>query len=119
MKNLWSKSSNSETSIGFPAFPPSRELPVSSGIPGPCSFPLSGGEKNSLWSLRDDPSYFLRPEDPKGSRSVLRGYAGLPGRGDSPGRLSQVPEGEAGKAGLAGRLSLLQQAICLLHRPSL
>ena len=119
MNNAWQNSNNSGTSTGSRAFPPSREFPVSSGIPGPSSLPLGVGEKNSVRSLRDDPSHVLRPKDTQGSRSVLRGYAGLPGRGGAPRLLPQVPEGEAGKAGLVGRLSLLHQAVRLLSRPSL
>jgi hypothetical protein len=72
-----------------------------------------------MWCLWGYSSNLLRPKDPPGPGPVLRGYARLLGRGDSPRRLPKVPEGEAGKAGVAGRLSLLHQAICVLHRPSL
>jgi hypothetical protein len=119
MKNAWPNVSDFETSIDSLASTLNKKSPVSSETPRPSSFGLSGGEKNSLCRMWNDPSNFLRPKDPTGSGFVLRGYAGLPGRGDSPHLLPRVPEGEAGKAEVAGRLSLLHQAICLLYWPSL
>jgi len=119
MKNTWRNINNSGTSIGFPVSILNTRSPVFLGIPKPESSRLSAGGKNGLWSLWSCPSYLLRPEDPQGSRLVLRGYSDLSGRGGSPGLLSQVPEGETGKAGVVGRLSLLYQAIRLLHWPSL
>ena len=65
------------------------------------------------------PSYLLRPEDPPGSRLALWRDADLSGHGDSPSRLSKVPESEAGETGLVGRLSFQHQAVCLLRRPPL
>src|SRR5512139_2893954 len=119
MKSTWPNINNFGTSVDFLASTLNKRLRVFSGIPEPSSFASSAGEKNSLWCLWGYPSDLLRPKDPPSPGSVLRGYASLPGRGDSPRLLSQVPEGEAGKAGLAGRLSLLQQTICFLYRPSL
>ena len=92
---------------------------VSSVIPKPGPYGSPEGEKNNLWNLRFDSPYVLRPQDPQSSRSLLRRYADLPGHGDPSSLLSQVSESEARKAGLAGRLSLLYQAICLLRRSSL
>jgi hypothetical protein len=119
MKSTWPNINNFGTSINFLASTLNKRLRVFSETPEPSSFASSAGEKNSLWCLWGYPSDLLRPKDPPSAGSVLRGYAGLPGRGDSPRLLSQVPEGEAGKAGVAGRFSLLQQTICFLHRPSL
>jgi len=92
---------------------------VSSVIPKRGSYDSPGGEKNNMWSLWYDLPYALRPEDPPSSRPLLRRYADLPGGGDPSSFLSQVSESEARKAGLAGRLSLLYQAVCLLRGPSL
>ena len=92
---------------------------VSSVIPKPGSYGSPEGEKNNLWSLWFDSPYVLRPEDPQSSRPLLRRYADLPGRGDSSSFLLSVRESEAREAGLAGRLSLLYQAVCLLRGPSL
>jgi len=97
----------------------SKQFQVSLAIPKPGSSRLTAGGKNNVWSLRFDSPYFLRPEDPQSSRLVLWRYADLPGRGDPPGFLLSVRESETRKAGLAGRLSLLYQAVCLLRRPSL
>jgi len=105
--------------IGFLGSSLSTQFWVSSAIPKRGSYGSSGGEKNNLRSLWFDSTHFLRPEDPQSSGLVLRRYADLPGGGDPSGLLSQVSESEARKTGLAGRLSLLYQAICLLRGPSL
>ena len=105
--------------IGFLGSSLSTQFLVSSVIPKRGSYGSAEGEKNNLWSLWFDSPYVLRPEDPQSSRLVLRRYADLSGGGDPAGLLSPVRESEARKAGLAGRLSLLYQAICLLRGPSL
>jgi hypothetical protein len=105
--------------IGFLGFFLSTLFRVSSAIPKPGSSGFAGGGKNNLWSLWFDSAYFLRPKDPQSSRLVLRRYADLPGRGDPSSLLLPVRESEAREAGLAGRLSLLYQAVCLLRGTSL
>jgi len=50
--------------------------------------------------------------------TCLRRYADLPGRGSPSGLVLPVQESETRKAGLAGRLSLLYQAVCFLRGPS-
>ncbi len=105
--------------IGFLGSSLSTEFRVSSAIPKRGSYGSAEREKNNLWGLWFGSSYVLRPEDPQSSRLVLRRYADLPGGGDSAGLLLPVRESEARKAGLAGRLSLLYQAVCLLRGPSL
>ena len=105
--------------IGFLGSFLNTPFQVSLAIPKPGSSGSTAGGKNSLWGLRLDSSYFLRSEDPQSSRSVLRRYADLPGRGSPSGFLLSVRESEARKTGLAGRLSLLYQAVCLLRGPSL
>ena len=97
----------------------STQFQVSSAIPKRGSYDSAEGGKNNLWSLWLDSQYLLRPEDPQSSRLVLRRYADLPGRGDPSGLLLPVRKGETRKVGLAGRLSLLYQAVCLLRGPSL
>ena len=75
------------------------------------------GEKNGLRSVWPFPSLVLRPEDSKGSGSVLRRRAHLPGSGDPKGLLPKVQESETGEAELAGRQPFLHQEICILRRP--
>jgi glycerophosphoryl diester phosphodiesterase len=107
------------TRIAFRAFPPSILCLASSEILDPESWVSSGGEKNCLWGLWPGPLYLLRPEDLQGSRPALCGSARLPGHGDPARGLPKVREGEAGEAGLVGRLSFLHQTVCLLRRPPL
>jgi len=110
---------DSWTFIAFLASRPSIFCPVPSGIPVLGSLVSSGGEKNNLWYLWPHPSYLLRPENPQGSRPALWRGTDLSGGGNPPGRMSKVPEGEAGEAGLAGRLSFVYQTVCFLRRPPL
>ena len=104
--------------IGFQVSGRSKPLAGSLETPGPGLSDLCVGGKNGLWSVWPGPSWALRPEDPKGSGSVLRGCAHLPGGGDPTGLLPKVPEREAREAAVAGGQSFLHQAICLLRRPS-
>jgi len=104
--------------IGFLVSVRNTPLVGSLETPGPESSGSCVGEKNGVWSVRPCSSLDLRPEDPKGSRSVLRGCAHLPGGGDPTGLLPKVQEREAGEAGVVGGQSFLHQAICLLCRPS-
>ncbi len=110
---------DSGTFISILASPRSTLCPASSGIPDLGSLVSSVGKKNYLRRLWPHPSYLLRPENPQGSRPALWRGTDLSGGGDPPGRMSKVPEGEAGEAGLAGRLSFLHQTVCFLRRPSL
>lgn len=119
MKAACEKIEDSGMHIGFLGSSLSTQFQVSLAIPKPGSSGSTEGEKNNLWGLWFDSPYFLRPQSPQSSRLVLRRYADLPGRGDPSGLLLPVRESEARKAGLAGRLSLLYQAICLLGGPSL
>ena len=104
--------------IGFLDSVRRRRFPGFLGTPRLESSDLFVGEKNGMWSMRSCPSFFLRPEDPKGSGSVLRGYAHLPGGGGPKSQLPKVQESEAGKAALAVGQSFLHQEICLLCRAS-
>ncbi len=78
----------------------------------------SAGEKNDLRSLWLCSPCFLRPKNAKNSRSFLWRHADLPGRGDPPSFLSQVPEGETRKAELAGGSAFLHETIFLLRGAS-
>ena len=104
--------------IGFRVSARSTRSVGSLETPGPGSSDLCVGEKNGLWSVWPGPSWVLRPEDPKGPGSVLRGCAHLPGVGDPKGLLPKVQEREARETAVAGGQSFLHQAICLLRRPS-
>ena len=104
--------------IGFLVSVRNTPLVGSLETPGLGSSDLYVGEKNALRSVRPGPSWVLRPEDPKGPGSVLRGCAHLPGAGDPTGLLPKVQEREARKTGVAGGQSFLHQTICLLCGPS-
>ena len=119
MKCACEKIEDSGMHIGFLGSFLSTQFQGSLSIPKPGSSGSSAGGKNSLWSLRLDSTHFLRSEDPQSSGLVLRGYADLPGRGSPSGLVLPVPKSETRKAGLAGRLSLLYQAVCFLRGPSL
>ena len=111
--------SDSGTYIGFLASLQSILYRVSLGIPGPALSLLSVGEKNGLRCLRARSSHLLRPENPQSSGSALRRPSDFSGDGDPPCGVPKVRKGEAGKAGLAGRLSPFHKAVCLLRRASL
>ena len=100
--------------IGFPVSARCTPLVECLGTPRPESYDWRVGGKNGLWSMRPCSSFVLRPEDPKGPGSVLRGCAHLPGGGDPKGLLPKVPERETRETGLAGGQPVLHQAICLL-----
>jgi len=104
--------------IGFLVSAHSTPLVESLETVEPGSYDWCVGEKNRLWSVRPCSSSVLRPEDPKGPGSVLRGCAHLPGVGDPKGLLPKVQEREAGETGVAGGQSFLYQAFCLLCGPS-
>ena len=104
--------------IGFLVSVRNTPLVGSLETPGLGSSDLYVGEKNALRSVRPGPSWVLRPEDPKGPRSVLRGCAYLPGAGDPTDLLPKVQEREARETAVAGGQSFLHQAICLLRRSS-
>jgi len=104
--------------IGFLVSARSTPLVGSLETPGPESSDLYAGEKNGLRSVRPCSSFVLRPQDPKGPGSVLRGCAHLPGGGDPKGLLPKVQEREAREIGLAGGQSFLHEAIWLLCGPS-
>ena len=104
--------------IGFLASAPSTPFLESLGTPRPGSSDLCVGEKNGVRSVRPCSSFLLRPEDPKGSGSLLRGRADLPGGGDPTGGLPKVQESEAGETPVACGQPFLYQAIFLLCRPS-
>ena len=119
MKVACEKIENFGMHIGFLGSFLNTQFQVSLAIPKPGSSGSTAGEKNNLWSLQFDSPYFLRSEDAQSSRLVLRRYADLPGRGNPSGLLLAVRESETRKAELAGRLSLLYQAVCFLRGPSL
>ena len=104
--------------IGFLVSVRNTPLVGSLETPGLGSSDLYAGGKNALRSVWPGPSWVLRPEDPKGPRSVLRGCAYLPGAGDPTDLLPKVQEREARETAVAGGQSFLHQAICLLRRSS-
>ena len=118
MNLSWLNINDSGTFIAFPDSIRNTRYPGSMGTKKLGLLGSSAGEKNGLRSLRLCSPPFLRPENPQGSRSFLRRHADLPGCGNSSGFLPQVSEGETRKAGLAGRVAFLHEAIFLLRRPS-
>ena len=105
--------------IGFLVSVRSTPFLGSSWTPRRRSFGLCVREKNGVWKVQPCSSVLLRPQGPKGSRSLLRGCAHLPGDGGPTGLLPKVQESESGKACLAGGQFFPHQAICLLCRPSM
>ena len=118
MNLSWLNINDFGTSIVFRDSTRSIPLPGSSEIPRPELLGSFAGEKKYLRNLWVCPAHLLRSEDPQGSRLVLWRRADLSGCGNPPGFLSQVPEGETGKAGLVGRSALLHQTIFFLRGSS-
>src|SRR5579863_768615 len=105
--------------IVFLDFAPSIMCEGALGIRRPGFCGLCDGEKNGLRRLRSSPSDLLRPQDSADTRSVLWGYAHLPGSGDPAGALPKLRCGETGKALLVGRQSVLYQALWLFRGSTL
>ena len=119
MNFSWQNINVSGIFIAFRGSTLTTNYPVSSVTAEPASFGSSAGEKNGLWGLWPCPLYPLRSKDPQGARPFLRGHAHLPGCGNPARALPKLPYGKAGKAGMAGRVPLLQPTICLLCWPAL
>lgn len=67
-----------------------------------------------MWVLRNRAPEFLRQPDPPGPGGpLMRGCADITGSGGAARFLPAVRQGEAGAAGLAGRQSLLHEAVSL------
>ena len=77
------------------------------------------GGKNELWGLRQSSSVLLRSQAAPGSRSLLWRVQNLSGVRDSACAMSELRPGEAGTTVLAGRQSVLHQALRFLHRSTL
>src|SRR5215831_4145624 len=69
--------------------------------------------------LRSRPDGLVRSQAAACARSVMRRHADFPGIGGEAARLPSLWQGEARAARLSGGQSALQQALCLLCRPSL
>ena len=95
--------------IASPGFVPGPQSGVSLVIRRSGSSRSSVGGKNGLRHLRPRASGVLRPQDPLDSGPVLWRYPGLLGGAYSACALSELPEGEAGAAGLAGRQPVVHQ----------
>ena len=105
--------------IAFPGSVRARPSRGSSAIPTRGSSPSPGGQKNGLWDLRPGAARVVRPQAPPGPRPRLRRPADLPRARGPAGGLPALWRGEAGAARLAGRQSLLHQALRLLRGPAL
>src|SRR5260221_9966565 len=75
----------------------------------------TGAEKNGVRSVWLFVPQFLRSTTVGGPRSFLWTDADLSGAGDAPSGLPEVRRSEARTFGLAGRQSVLHQAVCLLR----
>ena len=83
------------------------------------SSPYDGAQKNTLRRVRNAARRLVRPQDTKGSRSVVWRHADLFGVGHPACRLSVLRQGEARGAGVPGRQPVLHQAFCLVRWPAL
>src|SRR3990167_6381286 len=101
-------------SIGSPDFIPRQEFRGFLVTPGRGWYLSSVAKKNGVRLLRNSSQELLRPEGSSCPGSVLRRGASLSGAGDPTCSLQKVRRCEAGKTSLAGRQSLLHEAICLL-----
>lgn len=110
----WNDIEDFGTHIGFLASALSILLTGSLETPRLVSSDLCVGGKNGMRSMRPCSSFLLRQEGSKGSGSLLRGHADLPGGGDPTGLLQKVQESEAGEDSLACGQPFLYQAIWLL-----
>ena len=113
---LWNDIEDFGTHIGFLASALSTLFPGSLETLRLVSSDLCVGGKNGVRGVRPCSSFLLRQEGSKGSGSLLRGRADLPGGGDPTGLLPKVQEGEAGEDKVACGQPFLYQAICLLYR---
>ena len=114
----WQNINDFGTCIAFPGSIQSTPYPGSMVIQKLGLLGSSAGEKNGLRNLWLYSPYLLRPKDAESSRSFLWPHADLPGRGNPPSLLSQVPEGETRKADLAGGSAFLHETIFLLRGSS-
>lgn len=107
------------TCTASPRFVRGRRYEGCSEMLGREWYGLSGGEKNSVWSLRSGFAPNLRSQAALGARPLGGRRQNLPGDREPSGALSELREGEAGEAGMALRQPFLHQALCLLRRPAL
>src|SRR5713101_8257099 len=90
-----------------------------SEIPRFASYDLSGGEKNSVWSLRSTLAPNLRSQAAPGTGPLGRRHQNLSGDREPSGALPELRQSEAGEAGVALQQPLLHQALCVLCGPAL
>ena len=102
------------THIGSSVSGPWNGSVVSSVIRGRASSHSCGGQKNTLRRLWPAAQGLVRPQDPPGSRPVVRRYSRLLGAGGSAGRLTELRAGEARTAGLPGRQPPVHETLRLL-----
>src|SRR6266568_395874 len=74
----------------------------------------SEGKKNSLRRLRARVQDILRPQDAARARSLVRGYASVPGGGVPARGVWPLWSCEAGEAGLDCRQSAVHEKVCFL-----
>ncbi len=103
------------TRIASRGFVPGPPYGASLGIRGSGFSHSSVGGKNSVWHLWPWASDVLRPHAPLDSGPVLWRYAHLPGGAHSAGVVPDLPESEAGAAGLVGRQPVVHQTLCVLR----
>src|SRR6266436_6056329 len=102
-----------------PHFVRGRQYEGCSGIPRSASYDLSGGEKNSVRSLRSALAPNLRSQAAPGTRPLGGRHQNLSGDREPSGALPELRQSEAGEAGVALQQPLLHQALCLLCGPAL
>lgn len=78
------------------------------------SYDLRGLKKNGMWLLRHRLSELLRQGNTADTGLILRGCKDISGGGSPAGTVQKVRESEAGEAAMAGKQSLLHEAVFLL-----
>src|SRR6266852_1676715 len=95
MTASWESCADLSTPIGFLDFGPAREFEGFLVIRKRASSRFIGAQKNSMRRLWPKLLGLVRPEDPAGTRAVVRRSASLSGHRGAPRRLLELRQGEA------------------------
>src|SRR3990170_1901264 len=111
----WSRRDDYWTNTNSPGFARDRQYRGCLETRRHGSSGLNVAKKNGMWLLRDCASELLRQDSAADTGHVLRGCQDIPGSGGSARSMQEVQDSEAGEAALAGKQSLLHEAVLLLR----